>query len=151
MVHYEKKPSNFRCSVVSVSGIIWSHMKEMSDNPFTRNSTVWRKVFYGVPFDDIICSVLRKILSKRGWHLRLQNSPYFSTRVGLNVTRKGSGMSVKITSGKKRDCFAVYWHLVREPLNSLLSGMLGLTSTHYNYYCSLWWSMVPHKLDYDIT
>ena len=30
---------------------------------------------------------------------RLQNSPYFSARVGLNVARKGSGTSVKITSG----------------------------------------------------
>ena len=30
---------------------------------------------------------------------RLQNSPYFSARVGLNAARKGSGTSVKITSG----------------------------------------------------
>ena len=29
---------------------------------------------------------------------RVQNSPYFSGRVGLNVTRKGSGTSVKITT-----------------------------------------------------
>ena len=30
---------------------------------------------------------------------RLQNSPYFSARVGLNLARKGSGTSVKITRG----------------------------------------------------
>ena len=35
----------------------------------------------------------------RHHHNRLQNSPYFSARVGLNLARKGSGTSMKIMKG----------------------------------------------------
>ena len=73
---------------------------------------IWSKVFWAW---SVYCSLCR-----------LQNSPYFSARVGLNVALKGSGTSVKSVRGlsalrtsqfarraqyleKKTDCFAVYW------------------------------------------
>ena len=52
--------------------------------------------------------------------LRLQNSPYFSMSFGLKSNHKGSGMSVKITSGETLKIRTVTSSYIKSILSSAL-------------------------------